>query len=869
MQELSFPLWVKALVANPKKMRLSFTQTFSGTSLPTNIKLSDLITLFGRTNQTQVAQLLSSTLKENYQICLKTQRTRFFEIIAIASHALSHHEFLDLERLNSYYELSVFSSDNIQERVLEEILEYLLSLSMPTQEARHLKCHTIKVIQTNLEAHQRDVEEAIAFLFEMTLANPQPERGQSLTLRQEQLIFKYAALKGYEKIMSWGHLLFIWLRVSQQGQLVTELFHSAFLFDKLLITENQKSQQQRELSPLTFSDFVVEQTAAFVFRHPQSLFPQGIAEDRFKRIIARSIRAQQDCVYFLDYLHQLPRTDAFPFEEAFSNLQTLIPDSRAEHYLFLYQCLHFLNCRFKLDTKIEEMPCLFKMILSFDCAEEIRKNKEDFAREPPSPILLSRFAKKTKLSLNECAHIIVKFVFSHPKAEPSPCPFLNFEQHLQALEQIEHALGLRLPMHITADFLFFQTARPELFKAIKSWLRIRSIIIEQWLDSVAIPRDLYKEWQAQSIALFELITLNQKTSMPAWIAKRQQTYTRNMFELASILQLGIYPQPMAAISSCMPVAWDETGLKYNREAEALIDCLVPFFEYYPTGPGRLCRWIFHPPSRQWHFSISILNALDCPQTACTFQVPLEIPESIKDQMAFFKLLGALADALGNEVLNEDEEEIWRKLKIDHAYSVPNEVLCMEGKPEDIFDALIACSPLLIKLWKEHEHLFGNDAPKIKIALYTFIKSYRVSFKRAFYFVLNYKELDSMTTLKWREKDHFRVVHFDNESKGKGEVSPLDVIPIFEEVYQKVHKQESSSNEDVLEIDLGKKLESKLSIKIRRIAQKEQQSYAELFQVSMVSLNKQLQINYLPFLNKDQFVQLMLWQMDLLMQDNSS
>lgn len=869
MENYSFPLWFMGMVADQTTIRNSFSKGFSGSDLPNDVDLSDLIEIFGRINQNQVASLLSDSLKGKYQTSLKTQQTRFQKIAAIVLDTLSQNKLLDLEQLKPYYTFSLFSAEDIEQSVFRELIEYLLSLFMPSQESRFLKCHAVKVIQTNLDEYQKELDDTITLLFKLALSHSQQQDVETLTLRQEQLIFKCAALKGYEKMTSWGNLFFIWLRSSKQGQLLSGKIQSTFRFDKLLIPIKKPDQQPAPatLSPLLFQEFVIEQTTAFVFQHPESLLPKGIAEELFKKIIAGSPRAQQDSVYYLDYLHHLPRTKSFPFEGALEHLQSLISDHSSPHYLFLLKCLIFFNCKFMLSLPIEQENNLFKEILLLDCDQMI---KEEFVRKPPIYPLLMELVTKGRISLKECAHILFRSASTIPESSnPLPCPYLDFEGHLNFLNTIENNFGLRLPSHIIADFLFFQSAKSEISKVIESYIKIRSWVIDPSLKHLAIQNDIYQSWEGKSTELIGAIELNPQGTFPSYFHERLQAFPQHMSQLARLLQLASYPQPMAPISACMPIALERDCFKFNDEGNGQINCLAPFFSDLPSGPGRFCEWIFLPGSAKASFSVSLLNSVEFPCMSCSFQVPVNIPYSSDDQIAFFNLIGALVDTLGKEVLSEKEKKEWSKFR-NEPYSLPYYLHRLTEKSAVIFDQFINRSPFLEEIWKKHESQLQKIANPVKSALFCFIKSYRFHLKKAFYTALKPDGFDGFNPdqkLTEAEDKDFSVIYLDNNNP-KGLIdtnSCAQLISIFEKIFSKIQEQQSFTKIEcnVLEKSLGIKFW--ISIK-NFVEQRKEQPPVHQFLVSMdyfkEDKEQKLEIKYLPFKDKDQFVQLMLWQTNL-------
>ena len=190
---------------------------------------NDLIDIFGRTNQKQIATLLPETLAKQIQAKLNERTKRFHELLQISLDDLCNNRPLDLERLNIFYQSSVFSSQTIQESVIREIAEHLLSLSMPPQESRYWQCYSLPVIKHIMYSQQKELEQTVTTVFHSTLLDQKDRQPLSLTLDQEQGLFKYAALKGHGFIISWGSLLFLWVNLSEDGQRIRKSCNPIFI----------------------------------------------------------------------------------------------------------------------------------------------------------------------------------------------------------------------------------------------------------------------------------------------------------------------------------------------------------------------------------------------------------------------------------------------------------------------------------------------------------------------------------------------------------------------------------------------------------------------------------------------------------------
>lgn len=434
-----YPSWFLTLVDDPPTMHAHMQQKFSTNDYPADVAPNALTELFGRLNQTKVETFLSSSLQTIYRRGLNAQKKRTLTLLNASLNQLAKELPLDLHFFSSYYPITLFSSDNLLDCALREIAEYVFSLPMPMQEGRVLRCHTIAAVERNLSEHQRELEEAITRLYQRTLPEAQ---GEPLNLRQEQLLFKHAALVGQGKIMSWGNMLILWLRVSTTGQSKIEEFSASLRFDKLLAPGSLQNQSGNLLPAGSFQNFVIDQALSMLFKHPRSLIPRGVAEDSIRQIMQQSTRAIQDLVFFVDYLHRQPND--FPFNEAFLSLKNLIADQTDETYRFLTACIYFLNCKHKLHIKEQEEPLLFSAILSLVESKANICEKmivQDLAKKPVFVEELLQLTERFQLHPHECAIIAIKSACTSQKSDDSPpSTFMDFTEHVQVHSNSSTAL---------------------------------------------------------------------------------------------------------------------------------------------------------------------------------------------------------------------------------------------------------------------------------------------------------------------------------------------------------------------------------------------------------------------------------------------
>lgn len=862
MQANLFPKWFTSILTAPEKLREAFTCQFACTSFSPDDADHDLIDLFGRANQEQVAELLSKQLKIKYFHRLKTNKERALKLLELSLAHLSQGTPLDTIKLNEMYRFSALSSENYRESVLKELVTYLLSLPMPSREARSLGCYAVSEIRESIDAYELELTVAITAVFQGTI-NAAENDAASLTPRQEQLLFKHLAIKGYNRAFSWGNFLMLWMDVSREGQNVSKKLIPQLHFNRLLTAESKNSSNEERLPAISFKDFISAQTIAMLFKHPQSILPPGIAEEKVRVIINNSFEAQQDIIYYIDYLQHVFSKEEFPIKEAVNLLNVLIDDKSSPHYHFLCTCLLFVICKKNLTLTKEEEGEVFRQIDQLMCNQvcaEWREEELPFFR-------INRLAQWGRLPISDCVQIVVKFYTAPRSHQNASTQFLSFEEHLDVIDKIENGLGLQISSGILSDFLYFRTAEFPLFAAIQRFIEMRLEIISKWSDSLSIPPDLYELWKEQGIKFVDAIQVNKGKSTPLE-RERWGTYALQMYNLAGCIQQAVYPVPMALISPLMPIGTDTDNLTLCDEGETLQGRLVPLLPYLPGGPGWICQWIAPGEANRWIFSVSILDSIHNPLHLCTFQVPLEIPQRAEIRRIFFMLAQASVDTLGKETLADKDVLYLRDNCLQAPATITPELLKKKASSSELFDAHLETSPLLDILWRQHEADLGDDAPHMKTVLYDFILSFRTQLKKSFYVTLHSSMIDSNILGNVSRHGHAAAHHFDYEKRA-AELHPLTGCqPPIENLMPRFENSELGGSEEMpltsvdhqttwlqLTISHGGKNQSK-------------RSYSHgCYRVKMVlrkhSQDEQLTLKLAPFIGNKQFGRLMKVQFDLL------
>ena len=126
--------------------------------------------------------------------------------------------------------------------------------------------------------------------------------------------------------------------------------------------------------------------------------------------------------------------------------------------------------------------------------------------------------------------------------------------------------------------MLFQTASVDIFKVLNRFIEIRKAIAEKWSDSLAIPRDLYQEWQVKASEFLGSLVLDIKGSFPACMKNNQIAFMNNMIQLSGFLHLAVYPQPVIPIAQLMPLAIEDGNLQFNSEKTKHLNCLELIFD---------------------------------------------------------------------------------------------------------------------------------------------------------------------------------------------------------------------------------------------------------------------------------------------------
>ena len=306
-------------------------------------------------------------------------------------------------------------------------------------------------------------------VFESTDLNQQDRTPLSLTPRQEQVLFKYAALKGHGQIVSWGKLLFSWSNYVENGQQICDELQQNCHFDKLLISKKGDPPKRRMIKT-SFQDFVVQQIIDLLVHHPKSLLPSGLLERRLASLLSQFVSAQQDVLFYMDHLHLLCRgaDTPFPFDDALKLLKEIITDHSTPIYNFLHASLHYFHCMVKF--KIDKLYASFVFEAIDSLSKEERQLYDRWLNEkhPRGPFEINdtfvKYIRTTHLPLTELGSIILKFSRTvrpeQKEDQGQPLrPYISAEKHIKVLRFVEGTFGKKIPELIYRRFFILSNSK--------------------------------------------------------------------------------------------------------------------------------------------------------------------------------------------------------------------------------------------------------------------------------------------------------------------------------------------------------------------------------------------------------------------------
>lgn len=335
------------------------------------LKIEEFIKIIGFLNKSTFEAFLPETTCKIFATWLKKKNEDIQKIIELSLTALIQTGEPDYEKIESLFQLSVFSTNNIFHSLIQEVTFYLLSQPMPIQNS--LGFYSVSIFQKALDVRQGKLMKTVQFVFDMTLSkekldqtlsqievkfdfgnfmgsignlflNKQDQFRGFLSLEEEQFLFKYAALKGDGLFMSYGHFLISWARKSSYGKPLLDLIHTCFCFDKFLIKEGDSEAN----SKTSLQNSLIESTLHIFFKSQEKAIPTGEWRNALKQLFCESEQTRLDSMDYIDELKKRASIVPFPFAELLSILNVDFPDKTSTIYQFLHSSLHFfcpLNLR--------------------------------------------------------------------------------------------------------------------------------------------------------------------------------------------------------------------------------------------------------------------------------------------------------------------------------------------------------------------------------------------------------------------------------------------------------------------------------------------------------------------------------------------
>lgn len=838
--------WFNALATNPADFKANFIKKFSNGSV-TEGKIKDLIEIIGRSNLNQLEAYLPAPVMEMLKEKLKMQSIRFEKIVMTALKDSVEHTPLDLEGLGKLYKISILEGSKIQEKAIKEMAKYLLSLSMPYHESLCWKCDLIEPIKLCMDNYRTELINEVTSLFQLTLLqeNRQPFR---LTLKQEQILSRIPAIKGHGIVISFIQLLSAWSVNSEEGAAIEEELKTNLYFNKLLVPENKKTVNKR--CNISFLNFFVNHTFFILFHHRDSILPLTSIKEELAKLFSQSIFDQQHALFYIDYLDCLiiKEKQNFPFKKALALLRSLVSNRTTFLYSFLHASLHFFHCLAKFPFEKEDAPAIFESIHALETKEREDYDTWIYEKISRKPFQFNSkfisYVKEKGFPLKEIGRNILKYCMTVYKANSDNIPFISQKEQIEFSQNTKEIFGIEEPLEIAIDLLLFQSTTPAAITIFNDLVQIRLKIITEYLDTLAIPSELYHLLTEKSSSLLEAIETNSSNRINS-NEERFIYYPYRMIQFSSLFHFAVYPRQFSFFSNLMPLEIIREKFRF-KSGEQLQNRLELINRGLPDGPARFCYWDIDSSGRAC-FNVSLLNSLRRPESACIFRIPLLVSLEKMWLPAFLMLLANFIDSFGNESLTEEEEGKVKEIT-PNRFTPPDECLLMEGAAFEIFDAFLSHFPHLEKLWKDNEELFYDTSLlEVKEALYLFIQSFRSAYKKCFYLVLSQNSLKS--EISFSKNEHIRILNL-------GQKQDLEMINLFfNQIYQKMSEMGWIALDFTFKEMLGKYI---FFVRINR------PTHEGLINIDLEiydeNLSKGITVFYESFKDVQHFLSLMHWQL---------
>ncbi|MBA2369380.1 MAG: hypothetical protein H0V82_10220 [Candidatus Protochlamydia sp.] len=845
--------WLTDLATTPADFKHNFVKKFSNGSIK-EIWIYDLIDIFGRSNLAKLEGLLPQFVNDKIKEKLNVQSVRFEKILKIAFKDIIDNKPLDLKSLGVFYQISILEGETMKEMAIKEMAKYLSTLSMPFQESHYWKCYQIPAIAQTMDTYRAKLENAVEVLFQKTKSQEEMEPF-NLTFEQELILSRCPAVKGHGSVVSFMHLFYGWTDRSLDGSHFIKEIESNLYFDKLLLgpkKENfsklklRKLDEANEKPQICFRNFFVKQTFYILFEHPDSLLPLPSIKNELALLFSQSIPSQQDILFYIGYLHTLIKKDreSFNFKEALSLLQSLVIDRTTLLYSFLHSSLQFFHFVSKFPIEKDNASFVFEAIYAIKQREHYDTWIYEKAGRKPFNFnsKFMSFVKEKDFPKEEVGRIILKFLMTVYKLDLDSILFISLDEHIEYLENTKEVFGIDPPLEIAINILLFQSITPSAIKIFNELAQIRLDLIDYYLNSLAIPSEIYNLLTVKTNELMEFIESNSNDKIRSR-EERFALYPLKMIEFLSLFQFAIYPMRFTFFSQLIPSGIKEKGFIFKNDLE--LQRLEPINQTFPDGPARFCYWAVDSLGRAC-FNVSLLNSLRQPKSACLFKIPILITLEQVWANDFFILLGKLIDSFGNESLTESEESEFQNIT-NEKFTPPDECLLMDKSPSEMFDAFLLHYPHLDMLLKEHSQLFQKDLNLVKGALYHFILSFRSIYKKSFYLVLCNDQFH--TKIKLFEKEQIQIINLEKI------YNKIDVH--FEEIYYKFNQIDGIILEQTFKFNFEN------NNFVVRLSRESNKSWIEIdlgIYEENTNTYKTISVSYENFLNIQHFLKLMNWQL---------
>lgn len=426
--------------------------------------------------------------------------------------------------------------------------------------------------------------------------------------------------------------------------------------------------------------------------------------------------------YFLPYLKELP------IEQGVIALYPCLPNKNSPIYNSLHSILHTHHVMKLFSLKVKTTSEVRKFITSAISSMTLQERQkfdeplvEDYILEPLQiDADFLQFVKKHQLSPSACGKMILRSVRTC-SLNKQVCPYLNFKQHLQLIQEIESYIGVHLPISLVEDFLYFQVAKASLSSILQNFLSLQRQIKQNFLSSISIPSDLHEKRESLSMqVIYEgmgnlIYHLNLYASNDRAAHFQQEVIAG----LGSILAFVTYPRSLVSL---LPIISFQT-----RHA------FYPFNLRLPKGPAWMARWITNE-TKEYTLSVLTTNLVNS-NASCLFNIPLKVPDGAKAKTRFFHLLSLAINAFGKEGLNEIEHA---KCQRDGQQIQPliTQEMCQQNDPYKSIQSFLHCSPLVEHEWNNY-FLGANENDQI--SLFNFVLTLRTHFLRSFFYTINPNE----------------------------------------------------------------------------------------------------------------------------------